>query len=78
MLLRFFAPWSGVNEDPVCGSASIMAGPFWAARLGKAQFQVRQCSLRGGDLFVSVDAAAGRVDVAGAAVLVSKGVLYLN
>ena len=78
MLLRFFAPWSGINEDPVCGSASIMAGPFWAARLGRARFRVRQCSRRGGDLLVSVDAAAGRVDVAGAAVMVSKGVLYLH
>ena len=78
MAQRFFAPWSGIDEDPVTGSACISAGPFWAARLGRAQFRVRQCSARGGDANVTVDAAAGRVDVAGAAVLVSKGVLYLD
>ena len=78
MLLRFFAPWAGIDEDPVTGSACMVAGPFWAQRLGKTQFRVRQCSKRGGDVLVTVDAEAGRVDIAGAAVMVSKGLLYLD
>ena len=31
---RFFAPVSGVPEDPVTGSAHCMLTPFWAERLG--------------------------------------------
>ncbi len=54
------------------------AGPFWAERLGKQQLRARQCSLRGGDIIVTNEFQPGRVDVAGGAVIVSKGVLYLD
>ena len=33
---RFFAPQSGVAEDPVTGSAHCALGPFWRDRLGRA------------------------------------------
>ena len=62
----------------VTGSAYAVAGPFWADRLKKQHLRARQCSARGGDIFVTVNAAPGRVDVAGSAVIVSKGVLYLD
>jgi predicted PhzF superfamily epimerase YddE/YHI9 len=29
---RFFGPRSGINEDPVTGSAHCCLGPFWKAR----------------------------------------------
>jgi len=74
---RFFAPWAGIPEDPVTGSAHCVSGPFWAARLGKTRLRARQCSARGGDLWVTVDEAAGRVELAGHAVLVMKGQLLL-
>ena len=32
---RFFAPGSGVDEDPVTGSAHCALAPYWAARIGK-------------------------------------------
>src|SRR6266545_2916138 len=32
---RFFAPGSGVDEDPVTGSAHCALAPFWAPRLGR-------------------------------------------
>src|SRR6266496_4080300 len=35
---RFFAPASGVNEDPVTGSAHCTLGPFWQERLNKSDF----------------------------------------
>jgi PhzF family phenazine biosynthesis protein len=35
---RFFAPGSGVDEDPVTGSAHCVLGPFWAKHLGKSEF----------------------------------------
>lgn len=31
----FFAPQSGINEDPVTGSAHTTLTPYWAKRLGK-------------------------------------------
>jgi PhzF family phenazine biosynthesis protein len=47
---RFFGPQSGVNEDPVTGSAHTTLTPFWAKRLGKTELQARQISARGGSL----------------------------
>ncbi|GLC43235.1 hypothetical protein PLESTB_001495800 [Pleodorina starrii] len=33
---RFFAPWMGINEDPVTGSAHAVLGPYWEATLRPA------------------------------------------
>ena len=33
---RFFAPGSGIDEDPVTGSAHTALGPYWAGRSGQA------------------------------------------
>jgi hypothetical protein len=46
--------------------------------MGKRELKARQCSARGGDVFFTDAASPGRVDVAGAAVIVCKGVLYLD
>eukprot|EP00887_Chlorella_sp_A99_P000833 scaffold5.g833.t1 len=77
LLSRFFAPWAGIDEDPVTGSAHSVLGPYWAARLGRPRLAARQCSARCGELALAVDAAAGRVEVAGRAALVLKGKLLL-
>ncbi|MCP5412167.1 MAG: PhzF family phenazine biosynthesis protein [Alphaproteobacteria bacterium] len=50
MVSRFFAPYYGVPEDPVTGSAHCALTPFWAKRLGKKTLLARQASARGGDL----------------------------
>src|SRR5207245_1995756 len=34
---RFFAPGSGIDEDPVTGSAHCNLAPFWAGRIGKQE-----------------------------------------
>ncbi len=47
---RFFAPQSGINEDPVTGSAHTSLLPLWASKLGKKHFIARQLSKRGGQL----------------------------
>ena len=39
---RFFAPYYGVPEDPVTGSAHCALTPFWAKRLGKKTLKARQ------------------------------------
>src|SRR3989475_2162579 len=45
---RFFAPQSGVPEDPVTGSAHCALAPFWSERLHKTTMTAYQASARGG------------------------------
>jgi len=47
---RFFAPQSGVPEDPVTGSTHCALAPYWAKRLGRTTLHARQVSSRGGEL----------------------------
>jgi PhzF family phenazine biosynthesis protein len=70
---RFFAPGSGVDEDPVTGSAHCCLTPYWAARLGKDEMTAYQASRRGG--YVYVQLAGDRVKLRGHAVTVLRGEL---
>jgi PhzF family phenazine biosynthesis protein len=70
---RFFAPGSGINEDPVTGSAHCCLGPFWAKRLGKTEFLAYQASPRGGVVRVRLN--GDRVLLGGQAVTVLRGEL---
>jgi PhzF family phenazine biosynthesis protein len=70
---RFFAPASGVPEDPVTGSAHACLGPYWEARLGKSDMLAYQASARGGMLRVGV--RGDRVLLGGKAVTVMRGEL---
>ena len=70
---RFFAPASGIDEDPVTGSAHCALAPYWAPRLGKQQFRAYQASPRGGVLRVKL--AGDRVLLAGRAVTIFRGEL---
>src|SRR5437016_1153292 len=68
---RFFAPGSGVDEDPVTGSAHCCLAPYWAAKLGKTEMTGYQASPRGG--VVRVRSAGDRVILGGQAVTVLRG-----
>jgi PhzF family phenazine biosynthesis protein len=70
---RFFAPGSGVDEDPVTGSAHCCLGPYWQKRLNKTEFLAYQASARGG--VVRVKVAGNRVKLGGQAVTVLRGEL---
>jgi PhzF family phenazine biosynthesis protein len=70
---RFFAPGSGVDEDPVTGSAHTALGPYWGERLGKTEFTAFQASARGGVVRVSLK--GDRVLLGGQAVTVMTGEL---
>ena len=70
---RFFAPGSGIDEDPVTGSAHCCLAPYWSARLGKNEFMAYQASPRGGALRVKL--AGNRVKLGGRAVTVLRGEL---
>jgi len=70
---RFFAPGSGIDEDPVTGSAHCCLGPFWSSRLRKTEMVGYQASSRGG--VVRVRVAGDRVFLGGQAVTVLRGEL---
>jgi predicted PhzF superfamily epimerase YddE/YHI9 len=70
---RFFAPASGVNEDPVTGSAHCCLAPFWRDRLGRSELVGYQASPRGG--IVRVRTEGDRVFLGGKAVTVLRGEL---
>ena len=68
---RFFAPRSGIDEDPVTGSAHCCLGPYWQSRLHRDTFTARQVSARGG--LVKVVVRGRRVTLSGQAVTVLRG-----
>jgi PhzF family phenazine biosynthesis protein len=70
---RFFAPGSGVDEDPVTGSAHCALTPYWSKKLGKSEMTAYQASARGG--VVHVRLAGDRVKLGGRAVTVFRGEL---
>lgn len=70
---RFFAPGSGIDEDPVTGSAHCCLAPYWAAKLGKQRMTAFQASPRGG--VVRVRLGGDRVYLQGQAVTVLQGEL---
>jgi len=72
---RYFAPLSGIPEDPVTGSTHCQLVPYWETRLGKQAFYARQLSKRGGELWCHL--AGDRVIVAGQGVCVMNGLLHL-
>jgi len=71
---RFFAPQSGVNEDPVTGSAHTTLTPYWAIRLGKNDLSAIQLSGRKGSLKCKY--LNERVEISGQARLYLKGEIF--
>ncbi len=72
---RFFAPWVGINEDPVTGSAHTQLQPYWSKILGKNEMKAKQISNRGGEVTVRAT-QNNRVEIEGDAKLVLKGNLF--
>lgn len=70
---RFFGPQSGVDEDPVTGSAHCCLGPWWKDRTGKTDLVGHQISHRGG--VVRVKVAGDRTLLLGQAVTILRGEL---
>jgi PhzF family phenazine biosynthesis protein len=74
---RFFAPQSGVPEDPVTGSAHCALTPFWAGKLSRLHLRARQLSSRGGELWCEYrpdpSPEKARVRIAGHAVHYLRG-----
>ena len=66
---RFFAPQSGINEDPVTGSAHTTLTPYWAEKLDKQTLTAEQISPRKG--YLQCTLLGDRVEIGG------EGRLYL-
>lgn len=69
---RYFAPWFGISEDPVTGSAHTVLGSYWAEKLGKRKLLAYQCSSRGGEMELEVR-DDGRINITGTTVTVMRG-----
>lgn len=67
---RYFAPGSGIDEDPVTGSTHCCLGPFWSARLKRNELTAYQASQRGGVIRVRTN--GDRVLLSGQAVTVLR------
>lgn len=68
---RCFFQGLGIQEDPVTGSAYTQLAPYWAAKLGKDLFNVKQLSARGGELICEL--YKDRVLISGKAVKYMEG-----
>jgi PhzF family phenazine biosynthesis protein len=74
MVSRFFAPGSGIAEDPATGSAHCILSPLFTAKTGRTAGQFFQAYPgRGGD--IACELIGDRVMLRGNAVTVLEGVL---
>jgi PhzF family phenazine biosynthesis protein len=77
---RFFGPQSGIDEDPVTGSAHTTLVPYWADKLGKTELTARQLSRRGGYLRCKLNddgEKPARVDISGQVQLYLTGEIHV-
>jgi PhzF family phenazine biosynthesis protein len=73
---RFFAPGSGIPEDPATGSAHCILGPLFAERLGRNRLDFHQAFPgRGAD--IAVEVKGDRIMLGGRAVTVIESRLRL-
>jgi len=72
---RFFAPQSGINEDPVTGSAHSVLIPFWSKKLNKTTLTAMQLSQRTG--FIKCKYLGERVEMSGQAVCYLVGEIFV-
>jgi len=73
---RFFAPQSGINEDPVTGSAHTTLTPYWARKLNKNELTAIQLSERKG--YLKCKYLNDRVEISGKGMLYLIGEIYLK
>ena len=60
---RFFAPKTGIDEDPVTGSAHCCLGPYWQPRLRRDTLTALQVSERRGLVKVAIHGPRSRYQV---------------
>ena len=73
---RWYGPQTGIDEDPVTGSAHALLATYWSSIFNKNDLTAKQLSKRGGQLHCSVKEE--KVDITGQAALYLRGTLQLN
>lgn len=76
IVARCFYPQTGVDEDPVTGSAHTILVPYWAEVLGKNHLQSIQLSARKG--YLECELKEDRVLMSGTAVTYLKGNFFIE
>lgn len=71
-LSRCFAPWVGIDEDPVTGSAHSVLAKWWSDRLGKEELRAYQASCRGGEMHLKITTSDTLQVTAGAVMVVER------
>ncbi len=72
---RCFYPQSGIDEDPVTGSAHTVMMPYWAKELGKTKLSAIQLSKRKG--YIECELKDNRVLMSGNAITYLKGEYFI-
>jgi predicted PhzF superfamily epimerase YddE/YHI9 len=72
---RCFFPQSGIDEDPVTGSAHCLLTTYWNQKTGKDYFLALQASPRSGEIICRLK--GDRVLMTGNAVTVMIGEIYI-
>ena len=72
---RCFFPITGVDEDPVTGSAHTSLTPYWSKALNKDELFAKQVSTRGGELKCKL--SGERVIIGGEAITYMKGSILI-
>jgi len=72
---RCFFPQSGIDEDPVTGSAHVVMVPYWAKQMGKNKLSAIQLSARRG--YIDCELAGNRVLMSGHANTYLEGDFYI-
>jgi PhzF family phenazine biosynthesis protein len=73
---RFFAPQTGVDEDPVTGSAHTSLTPYWSEHFSKNNLTARQLSKRGGNLWCELK--GDRVMISGQCIKYMEGFILID
>ena len=73
---RFFAPQSGIDEDPVTGSAHTTLIPYWTKQLGRNELTAIQLSSRKG--YLQCCHLDDRVEISGQVKLYLIGEIFLE
>jgi PhzF family phenazine biosynthesis protein len=72
---RCFFPQSGIDEDPVTGSAHTSMVPYWANKLGKTKLSAIQLSKRKG--YLDCELVDDRVLMSGRAITYLEGEIFI-
>ena len=73
---RWYGPQTGIDEDPVTGSAHALLATYWSSIFNKNDLTAKQLSKRGGQLHCSVKEE--KVDITGQAKLYLRGTLQTD